>query len=98
MNEIIAALQDEIAAADKRLCHFIDNAVDVRNPRAYSYCDGYYKGLLAALAILEKEPARELPYLKIPTNDEYCLGHYAPTNSTDEGNCWVCKKPRRVTP
>jgi len=55
MNEIIAALQDEIAAAQKKLNE--PGGIYTRQ-----WLRGYIQGLQTAVALLEKEPARELPY------------------------------------
>lgn len=60
MTDIIAALQDEIAAAKKRY-HTLTNQ------RNYGYGEerqltGYIQGLQTAVDLLTREPARELDF------------------------------------
>jgi hypothetical protein len=64
MTEIIAALQNEIAAAQKKrgdLYRFHELVkLDIRDSHVYTQLGGYIQGLNQALYLLTREPTREL--------------------------------------
>ena len=72
MTEIISALQEEIEAALRKSVHYRnmahraqqrdDYSKVLQHTARYAETRAYMNGLQTALALLTREPARELPY------------------------------------